>query len=594
MSKYLAFFAVLFVCGLVTPSWAQDGSARPEDNPTRDQKVQFNGLGRTILNNTALTGELLETDSTTARGLTDGEFLLDVNINAQPNDKTEVQGILRIRNEFGGFFGAGVDVEVRELWARGLIGDVLRYRVGDFDHKMTPYTFFLPDEEGMVNEAALFQPQKDVIYYEQFYTGNNERRLQGGHLDFGLNFPAILNDLDAEAFIARIRPTDFFTTPTRLVGGGSLNLTTQRLQDTVGAFATVGVNWVNTWDDLQVGAVTSGIRNNVLSVNFDVLVLENKQLKLNVLGETGRSNLQTLVEQEKVESEESDTFLDAGVELTLKEQKVRIKANFLDVGPDFFSMAAQSRRVDLTQSKTFYNRIGNDRAFRMPSLFDLSRDRGIYNFGIADRLMNYDPRYANVMPFGQATPNRRGLQLNVSYGEAESPIEATLGAAFLSEIRGSGTFELKRFTQIRATANVNIHRMLDWSNTCRVTLGLQQESTTRDGGEIEQVDLSSTLLDVGLEAELFPRFDVLLGGKFLTASGSDYVPEIVQLNDIRDFPGRFVAEDSESLVGAGLRYRFRNDIYLTIQYQQFNLEREMDPVNDYGLRQVFAQYNMNF
>jgi len=595
MKKNLLYplFCLLLLCCWTTGQ-AQDGSSLPSrEDADANAKVQFNGLGRTILNNTSIDGALLDTDTTTARRLSDGEFLLDVAINAQPNDNTEVQGILRIRNEFGGFFGAGVTVEVRELWARGLIANTVSYRVGDFDHVMTPYTLFLADEEGTVNEPEVFRPQKEVIEYEQFYTDNNSRRLQGAKLDFGLAFPVILRDMKAEGFVARIRPTDFFTTPNRFVGGGNLDFSTRSLRDSVGLQADFGINLSSVWDDLQTGAVTSGITNQVISVDFAVHVFENEQINVQVLGEAGSSKLD-LREEEKTTFTEDDTFLEAGVAVDLKASKLRLSATYLDVGPDFFSIAAQSKRVAFNNNKTFYNRIGNQRRLRMPTLFDLGRDRALYNFQLSEDLMAYDPRYANVMPYGKATANRNGLQFGAVYGDETSMFDAELGVALLSEIRGQGTFELKDFRQIRLAANVHLDRILNWEKTTKITLGFQQEQTDRGGVEVEVVDLSSTLIEVGLEAELFNRFDLLLGAKMLSAEGRDYVPVIEAFNNIEDFPAPFVADDQETMIGAGLRYRFKDDVYLTLQYQQFSLERALDPTNDYDLRQVFAQYIMKF
>lgn len=595
MKKNLLYpiFCLFLLCCWTTGQ-AQDGSSLPSrEDANANPKVQFNGLGRTILNNTSIDGALLDTDTTTARRLSDGEFLLDVAINAQPNDNTEVQGILRLRNEFGGFFGAGVTVEVRELWARGLIANTVRYRVGDFDHVMTPYTLFLANEEGTVNEPEVFRPQKEVIDYEQFYTDNNSRRLQGAKLDFGLAFPVILREMKAEGFVARIRPTDFFTTPNRFVGGGQLDFSTRSLRDSVGLQADFGVNLSSVWDDLKTGAVTSGITNQVFSVDFDLHVFENEQINVHILGEAGTSKLD-LREEEKTTFTEDDTFLEAGVAVDLKASKLRLSATYLDVGPDFFSIAAQSKRVDFNRNKTFYNRIGNDRGLRMPTLFDLGRDRALYNFQLSEDLMTYDPRYANVMPYGKATANRTGLQFGAVYGDDSSLFDAELGVALLQEIRGQGTFELKDFRQIRLAANVHLNKILDWDKTTKITLGLQQEQTTRDGVEIEQVDLSSTLLEIGLEAELFNRFDLLLGAKMLSAEGRDYIPSIDVFNNIEDFPAAFVADDQETMIGAGLRYRFKDDVYLTVQFQQFSLERALDPTNDYDLQQVFAQYVMKF
>lgn len=573
--------------------WAQDGSSRPAEQDKKTHAVQFNGLGRAIMNNTDLGGQLLDTDTTTARRLTDGEFLLDLAINAQPGEDFEVQGILRLRNEFGGFFGAGVTVEVRELWARGVIANTIKYRVGDFDHAMTPYTFFLQDEEGIINEAAVFRPQKEVIYYEQFYGDNNQRRVQGAKLDFGLDFPVFLDQMNFSGFIARLRGTDFFTVPSRFTGGGRVDMSTQTLRDSMGLKAKAGFNLAHTWDDLQSGNANQGIRNMVWSVDFDVALLNREKLGVHLRGEAGRSSLAFKADTAQL-FDKGDSFLEAGIMVHLKPQKLKLSAAFIDIGPDFFSTAAQSKRVDFERSKSYFNRIGNDRGLRMPTLFDLSRDRALYTSQLSDRLMAYDPRYANVMPYGKATANRSGLQVGAQYGEADSPIEAEVNAAFLSEIRGQGTFELKSLQQIRATANLNLHKMLDWEKNLRLTLGLQHEQTSRGGQEVEAVDFTSTLAEIGIEAELFSRFDLLLGSRLLFAEGKEYIPLIEQFNEIRDFPSAYVVDDTETLLAAGLRYRFAERTSLTLQVQQFSLGRQATPANDYSIRQVFMLYSMAF
>jgi len=589
--KFLFIVSVLiFLPDLI---YAQDGSAKATEKEEKGTKVRFNGLGRTILSQTGIEGAVLDADTSTIGNLTDGEFLLDLEVNATPNDISEVQAIVRLRNEFGGFFGSGMSVEVRELWARGIIANVLKYRVGDMDVAMSPYTLFNPVEEGMVNEPMAFKPQRDVIHYEQFYTDENTRRLQGGKLDFGLDFSKGLEDMEASAFIARIRGTDFFTTPTRLLSGGELNFSTASLNDSLGLKADLGLNIVHTFDDLQSGEATTGIRNTVYSVDFDVTVMDKKDIALHVTGEVGQSNLELKSDSVSI-FEEDDTFLDIGAKLHLKPQKITVSASFIDVGPDFFSVGAQSKRIDYEAQKSSYNRIGVDNVIRRPALFDLTRDRALYTFRVSDRLMAYDPRYSNTMPYGSATPNRRGVKFNATYGGKEDKVEAKVDAAFLEEIRGQGTFELKSFTLLRAAANVNIHKLASLKNKLRFTLGLQYESASRGGVEIEQVDLTSNLLELGLEVEAFPKFDFLLGAKFFSSEGTDYVPLILQFNDVRDFPAPFVADDKESLIGGGIKYEFKKGVYMTLQYHHFSSERGMDNPNDYDLNQVFVLYSMKF
>ena len=147
---------------------------------------------------------------------------------------------------------------------------------------------------------------------------------------------------------------------------------------------------------------------------------------------------------------------------------------------------------------------------------------------------------------------------------------------------------------MRAETDVHVDQFIGWSRMLEVTLGLQYENTSRGGEEIEQVDLTSTLFEAGISVEVYDRLDVLLGTKLRTSSGRDYVPEIENFNDVRDFPGPFVTDDQETLVGTGLRYRFNDGIYLTLQYQRFSYSDDATPADDYSLDQVFALYSMSF
>ncbi len=589
--------------------WSQDGGSQATIADEEKAQIRFNGLGRTIINRTEIGGEILASDSSTVGQVTDGEFLLDLKVNATPNKSSEVQAILRLRNEFGGFFGAGQSIEVRELWARGIIADFVKYRVGDMDLAMSPYTLFSPDEEGFVNKPGVFQPLKQVIDYEQFYTDENTRRLQGGKIDFGLNFGSVLEDMEVSSFIARIRGTDFTTIPNRLITGGQLDLSTVTFDDSLGIKADVGFNLIHTFDDLQSGNAVTGIRNTVYTVDYDLTVLDKDNMSLNLAGESGRSEVkraERITDNEGTEenvtiegTEEDDTFMDVGLTFKLKKQKLTISASYIDIGPDFFSMGAQSKRIEFENNefrnnKTYYDRIGTNRLERQVSLFDLSRDRELYTFRTADRLMAYDPRYSNTLPYGDATPNRKGLKFGVHYGEEMDKINAWVDGAFLTEIRGQGTTELKDFTLIKAAADFNIHQFLDWKNMIKATFGVQYESTTRGGGEFEVVDLNSTLIDLGLEVEIFSKFDLLLGAKLFNSEGRDYVPILTGFNDVQDFPAPLVFDDEETMLGLGIKYEFKKDIYMTLQYNHFESVLGTDNPDNYDFQQFFVLYNMEF
>lgn len=597
---FLAAFALPLAPGV----FAQGAPEPEEDGPG----VRFNGYGRSLIQQTGIGGTISDTDTLSVESLSDGEFLLDLAVNAQPNDVTEVQGVIRVRNEFGGFFGSGVTVEVRELWARGIIADVLRYRVGDMNVALTPYTLYLPEADGVVNTPALFRPLREVIYHDEFYTGFNERRLQGGNLDFGLQFDEGLEAADAKVFLARLRSTDFLSVPTRFIGGGRVGATSERFGP-YDSQAKLGVNLAYTWDDLGSGDANTGIRNAVVSVDGDVTVLDRGAFDLHVIGEGGRSSVNRAMETGDDEGEppaeddpafveDTDTFIEIGLASTFKKAGVGVSALFVDVGPEFYSSAAQSKRIDYTRSKSFYNRIGTDRDLRRVTLFDLTRDQALYTFRIADQLMAYDPRYGNVLPYGRATPNRRGVRFGVAYAPTDGPldgvIDAALDVAVLREIQGQGTDELKDFVLFRGEADLHVGEYLGWDRALTFTLGSQYESTSRGGEPIEEVDLTSLLFEAGVTAEVYDRLDLLVGMKLRSSDGRDYVPVIENFNNVVDFREPFVTNDQEALIGTGLRYRFREGIYLTVQYQRFSYSAEAAPDDDYNLSQVFALYTMNF
>jgi hypothetical protein len=411
---------------------------------------------------------------------------------------------------------------------------------------------------------------------------------------FGLLPTAVLSSVDVDGFIGRIRPTDFFTTPTRFVGGGSADLITRYLRDSVGLQADLTLNAVVTWDDLSVGTANSGIRNQVYSLQYDVALAQVAGMQLSLQGETGLSMLSVLADSVTV-LDEDDTFLDVGLSLKPDNGRWNVLARFVDVGPDFFSIGAQTKRIDFSRSKTYFNRLGDRSLRRDVGLFDLSRDRALYTYQLFDRLMPYDPRFGNVMPYGTATPNRRGLVLSGGWLDAKSIVDLDASVALLQEIRGQGTTELRQYQQVRFDGSLDLAQLAGWQSRYQVNAGYQFESTSRDGLEVEQVDFQTSLLEVGIEAEVFRNLHLMAGGYFLAAEGREILPVIRENNEVRDFQEPFVADENEALYGLGLRYDFKPDTYLTIQYQQSaRTEAIVTGAQEYNLGQFFALYIMNF
>ena len=88
-----------------------------------------------------------EEDTVTTAKLNSGNTLVDLGINIRPNPQMEIQGMVRVRNDYGGFWGAGVSFDVRQLYVKGVAGGIVRYQLGDINYKLTPYTLWNSNQE---------------------------------------------------------------------------------------------------------------------------------------------------------------------------------------------------------------------------------------------------------------------------------------------------------------------------------------------------------------------------------------------------------------------------------------------------------------
>ena len=83
---------------------------------------------------------------------------------------------------------------------------------------------------------------------------------------------------------------------------------------------------------------------------------------------------------------------------------------YREVDPFFRSAGAQSKRYDFSDLSipSVFPVVGEEELSRSVSLFDLISDVTVANQGISATLMPIAPLFDNVLPYGQATPNRRG------------------------------------------------------------------------------------------------------------------------------------------------------------------------------------------
>ena len=164
-------------------------------------------------------------DTVSARNTSNGYNLLDLNTHVNPSENIEIFSQIRIKNQFGGFFGSGTSIDVRQLRAKGVINNKIRFSVGDLFLKQTRFTLYNYNEDLSGYESNMFKPYRDIIEYENFYR-ENRWRSQGLQTDFSFQFDRYIRTLEFDAFITRPRGSSAITSNTYsndlLLSGGTL------------------------------------------------------------------------------------------------------------------------------------------------------------------------------------------------------------------------------------------------------------------------------------------------------------------------------------------------------------------------------------
>lgn len=551
------------------------------------EKISFGGAGRLVIDNARLDGPLLDTDTTTARRELGGTALFDLGITIRPDANTEIVSVMRVENDLDGFWGAGIQFQLRQLTAKGVIADAVRYGIGDLDIALTPYTFWNNASEFRVGRTPAFDVFRDVIDYENFYADSAWRQ-QGLEAEWGLDFSRGIERLTFRGLIAKNRQTDFFTLPDRLMAMGRIGLE-------VSPAFRAHLNATSFFE------VASSAQFNDAASAYQVLTLDattgggGERMTWRVDGEGGASRAvyENLADAPADPAE--DYVLDLRGTLAWPGSGLTVRAGYADVGPGFRSPAAQTRRLDAEAPARAFGFYTNRETQRPLNVRDLLRDPFVYQRTIEAGLGDFVPGWDNVRPYGAATPNRRGLDLGLRWnGDSARRFEAGVQAALLTEIRGEGTTELRRFADLRLDAAWHAGRQLGWEKALSLHVAARHQRTGRDGVEgVSRVALTSSILETGLTWEVYRRLDLLGGLLYYTASGNEFLAQRDAFTDIV-FYDAYATDATEWFATGGMRYRFTESISLTAQYEWLNRADALSPQTDYTIGNVLLLYNMFF
>jgi hypothetical protein len=555
----------------------------------QSDNIRFGAYARALQQNNRLDkNDTLNVDNTSG-----GQVLIDLGIKVNPDKKTEIQSILRLKSNLGGFYGATSTAQLRQLYVKGVVADFLSYQVGDIYLKMTPYTMYNNYSELVVNEASVFRDlRNDFVYYENLNRGNSWWQ-QGAHANFAIGLKSkYLEAIKFDGFFVRNRTTNFISIPTTFHAGGRVMLIQSSRFNLAG-------NYLNLYDVGATYGSRLSTRNPVHTYETQIILMDKEKLALDLAGEVGFSQLNfvndTLAPQKSIQG----NFFDVGIGAKIKPANLKAKLSYSYTSPKFYSSAAQSKRINYMNTPYNFPLYGNDPfnpVVRDITAFDIVRDPTVYNVNITPVLMAYNPVYGNAMPYGKATPNRTGATLELNYKDSLQRINIDASGAYMTEALATDAVTPRNFIIASISADLHINKFINFQKKILLHGGVRYENTSRAGDSIINVNLSSQVYDAGFEIELVKRLDALIGTKIVHASGSENVALRDRYNEIQGYNVTDYRNlnYTQLMMGYGLKYRFAASTYLTAQYHTFSLTDNNTVAKTFSMNQFYLMFNMNF
>lgn len=542
-------------------------------------KLWYDGNAKVMYNRDALNGDLKDLDTVSTRSNGGGFTLVDLGLHFTPIDDIEISSTIRLQNEFGGMWGNRSVVELRDLTAKGVINNKIKFSVGDIFLKQTKFTLFNYDQELSKNEPSVFNFYRDFVNYENFYKANYWR-LQGIQTNFSYNMYNFVEQVDVDAFTARVRGLEWLGKPELLMIGGSAVI---QLSNKM----SIGTHYINTFEVLSSSNTTVSYYNPVLNTQLSYTGDIN-DIPYELLIEGGFSKRGW--EGDDLAPEVSGNFIQTTFKSKNKISNINFGFRYVDT--DFRSIGAQTRRVVFDNTPTSYPYYSNNYTQRKVSLLDIISDPKIYNQSLSTSLMNYNPMYSSVMPYGDATPNRIGVNADIDKIKILDYLSAGISLQYFSEIIGQGTTQKKNFNKSSLFVNLDLDKLLSLKNKVNLEGGINFESVKRDGSDFEKIDFNSNLYSGSISIEIIKNLNIIGGAKVFYADGNEFISERDNYDQVIDYSNNLFKSKETILIG-GIQHHFTEDIYFTLQYNQFNVLDKTAAEDEFSLSRLIFMFNMN-
>ena len=547
-----------------------------------NENIWFDGLSRSYFARDAIDNSTTD-DTLSARNISNGYNLLDLNTHVNPLKDIEIFAQLRIRNSFGSFFGSGTEINVRQLRAKGVINNKIRFSVGDLFLKQNKFTLYNYDEELSGYENNMLKPYRDIIHYENFYT-ENRWRLQGIQTDLSFEFDRFIRNLGFDFFITRPRGSSqinetTYSSDLLLSGGSMVSEINKRL--------TISTNYINLFEVASSGTNNISVRNPV----YDMSLLHhfaNDKYRIEQKLQSGFSErywLHSELENGISDSISNDTkgmYFEFDNKYIEKDSTLMLTFGYRYVDPNFRSAGSQTRRLDYAagNSNTIYPIYTNMSLIRPPSVFDLVTDELLYNQELSSTLMVFNPIYSNILPYGDATPNRTGIYINAKINNKNKAFLSKINAGFFKEVIGQGASEKRYFGLLKGAFKINFHQWLNWEKELSLSASSESELTRRGGEAVSSLNLFSHQMNASVSAELVKKFFIQGSYKQFNANGNEFLTQRDNYGDITYFTLTQI-DQKDHMLSFGMLYKFRKNVYANINYNWWGTKFTDQPYSDY-------------
>ncbi|MAO33157.1 MAG: hypothetical protein CMD03_00160 [Flavobacteriales bacterium] len=544
-------------------------------------KVWYDGNARVMYDRNVLAGSNLDqTDTVSSRSTGQGFSKIDLGIHFTPVKDIEINSSIRLQNDFGGMWGNRNTVALRSLSATGVIKNKIRFSVGDLFLNQSKYTLYNYSQELAKYEPSVFNFYREYINYENYYI-KNYWRLQGIQTNFSYNMYKFIEQIDLDIFSSRVRGSQWLGDPELLMIGGTTFI---RLNKNF----KIGSHYINTFEVMSSSNTNVAYYNPVITAKIIYSDKIYEKYPYSLIFEGGLS--QRGWRGDEFAPETNGSFFSSSFKSKIKSSNVSLSFRYVDT--DFRSIGSQSRRIHYSLTPTSYPFYNNNFTQRKISLLDIVSDPNIYNQKLSTSLMNYNPMYSATMPYGDATPNRIGAEINIEDINVTYFLKLNLDAKYFTEISGQGTREKRDFLNGVIYSKLFLNKIFDLNRPIIIETSFNSENVKRAGSAIEKISLNNHLLSGGVSIGIIENLNLICGAKMFSSKGNEYLIERNKYDEIIDYD-KVTYANEEKIVIAGLQYYFEKDTYITLQFNHFNV-LDVDNVKDeFSMKRLVFMFNMN-